>query len=345
MQIKQLLLEVQLDQAKLEDFWRRRANQLQFERSERLFGHLLTVKSNQLELLTAVTHLLPLYSQSTHKKRPLGIIQLVVQPSHHSLASVPENLMQQITYSGSDDWLMIRLGAWGQAHLDLTDKRATAVLDPQLAARPDLVAQCLLHTLVLNLIIAQGYGMLHASCLLRDDVALLLLAPHNTGKSTTALRLALAGYPLLTDSMVFADETGLHGFPIGTIKLRADMVPHFPSCQPFLQTELVRSETKYRLDLRRMGTEFVQETAVQPKKVILCLLARHDMAESVVEDVTETAVTQAILHNSLYVDQPHIWQQNIANLRELLVGGTAVQLTIGTNPESLQEKVGKLFGY
>jgi hypothetical protein len=339
MKVKELLLDLRLDQADLEDFWQRRTNRLEFRREERLFGHQLVVQSNVAELLTAVDHLLPCYSQSPHSKPPLGKIQLVVQPSRHTSGSVPDDLMQQISYSGSDDWLMIRLGSWGQAHLDLRRKRATAVLDPQLAARPELVAQCLLHTLVLNLIIAQGYGLLHASCLLRDGVALLLLAPHNTGKSTTALRLTLAGFRLLTDSMVFVDETGLHGFPIGTIKLRADMVSQFPACKPFLQTEVVRNETKYRLDLRRMGAELVWETAVHPKKVILCLLSRHDLPESVVVDVGETAVTQAILHNSLYVDQPHVWQQNMANLQELLLGETAVQLTIGTESDSLQEAV------
>ena len=350
MQMKQLLLEAQLDQAELEDFWQRRANRLQFEEVVTIFGHRLLVQSNVAELLTAVSHLSPLYSQSTHTKRPLGTIQLVVQPSRQSPGTVPDDLMQRITYSGSDDWLMMRLAAWGQAHLDLERRQGTAVLTPELAARPDLVAQCLLHTLVLNLLIAQGqaaqgYGMLHASCLLRDGVALLLLASHNTGKSTTALRLALAGWRLLTDSMVFVDGTGLHGFPVGTMKLRADMVAHFPACQPFLQPELVRNETKYRLDLRRMGAELVQETAVQPKKVILCLLSRHDLPESVLGEVDETAVTQAILHNSLYVDLPQTWQQNMAHLRELLMGETAVQLTIGTNPDSLQKAVNMLLGF
>lgn len=344
MRIKELLLESQLHNAQLEDFWQRRANQLQFEREVTIFGHLLLVQSNVADILTAVTQFSSLYSQSNHQKRPLGTIQLVVQPSRHAPGSVPEDLMQQITYSGSDDWLMIRLGSWGVAHLDLERRRGTAVLTPQLAARTDLVTQCLLHTLVLNLLIAQGYGMLHASCLVRHETALLLLAPHNTGKSTTALRLALADCQLLTDSMVFVDEAGLHGFPVGTMKLRADMVAHFPACQPFLQPELVRNETKYRLDLRRMGAEFVQETAVQPKKIILCLLSRHDLPETVVADVTETAVIQAILNNSLYVDQPHIWQQNMANLQKMLVGGTAVRLTIGTSPDSLHNEVVKLVG-
>ena len=237
----------------------------------------------------------------------------------------------------------MQLGGWGMAHLDLGRRCGTAVLDPQLAARPDLVAQCLLHTLLLNLVISHGYGMLHASCLVRDGVALLLLAPHNTGKSTTALRLALAGFRLLTDSMVFVDSEGfLHGYPVGLAKLRGDMVNEFPQLRPFLQSEVVRQETKYRVDLRAVNPDFVQETAVRPQKVVLCLLSRHEKEETVVEDVGETEVIQAILHNSLYVDQPHVWRQGVANLRGVLVGETAVALKLGSDRRSLVQTVFKI---
>ena len=332
----------QLDEAKLEDFWQRRANRLTFTQEERLFGHPLHVQSNHEGVLTAVDLALQDYTQTNQTKPLLGKIYLVVQPMRQPPGPAPDNLMQQITYSGSADWLMVQLGSWGMAHLDLIQRRGTAVLDPQLAARPDLVSQCVLHTLLLNLVIvqgqssaqeqssAQGYGMLHASCLVRDGVALLLLAPHNTGKSTTALRLALAGFPLLTDSMVFVDEAGfLHGYPVGLVKLRGDMVGEFPQLRPFLQTEIVRQETKYRVDLRAVNPDFVQETAVRPQKIILCLLSRHEKEETVVADVGETAVVQAILQNSLYVDQSHIWQQNAENLQKLLVGETAVMLKLG----------------
>ena len=351
MKIRNLPLQSQLLQTDLEDFWQRRSNRLIFQRSVALFGHQLTIKSNQVEILTAVDHAIPLYTKSSQTKLPLGQIDLVVQPMCQPPDAALDDLMQQITYSGSDDWLIMQLGQWGKAHLDLTHQRGTAVLDPQLAARPELVSQCLLHTLVLNLVIAQGYGMLHASCLVRDGVALLLLAPHNTGKSTTALRLALAGFPLLTDSMVFVDEAGfLHGFPVGIAKLRGDMVASFPELRPFLQTEVVRQETKYRVDLRAVDKRFVQETAtstssvqaVQPRKIVLCLLSRHDAPETVVEDATETAVTQAILQNSLYEDQPHVWQQNMAKLQKLLAGGTAVSLKIGTDSTHLSQTITKL---
>lgn len=332
-----------LQEEALEDFWQRRANKLRFRREVTLFGHPLVVESNEDGVFTAVSLALSQYTQTEQTKSPLGTLQLVVQPMRQPPGPAPDDLMQQITYSGSADWLMMHLGGWGVVHLDLSRRLGTVVLCPQLAAKPELVAQCVLHTLLLNLVIGHGYGMLHASCLVRDDVALLLLAPHSTGKSTTALRLALAGFRLLTDSMVFVDGDGfLHGYPVGLAKLRGDMVDQFPELRPFLQPEIVRQETKYRVDLRAVNPDFVQETAVRPRKINLCLLSRHEQEATVVEEVGEAEVIQAILHNSLYVDQPQVWRQNVANLRSVLVGGTAVALSLGFDQKSLIQAVIRL---
>lgn len=334
-----------LHEPQLEDFWQRRANKLRFRREVALFGHTLVVESNEEGLFTAVDLAIQNYSQTNQAKPPLGTLQLVVQPMRQPPGPAPDDLMQHITYSGSADWLMMQLGGWGVAHLDLARRLSTAVLSPQLAARPELVAQCVMHTLLLNLIISHGYGMLHASCLVRDGVALLLMAPHNTGKSTTALRLALAGFRLLTDSMVFVDGDGfLHGYPVGLVKLRGDMVEQFPELRPFLQPEIVRQETKYRVDLRSVNLDFVRETAVRPQKIILCLLSRHENEATVVEDVGEAELIQAILHNSLYVDQTQVWRQNVANLQGVLGGvGTAVALKLGSQIKPMKEAFEKLF--
>ncbi|MBK7896022.1 MAG: hypothetical protein IPJ90_14340 [Anaerolineaceae bacterium] len=294
-------------------------------------------------VLAAVEVALQNYTQTAQTKPPLGTLQLVVQPMRQLPGPAPDDLMQHITYSGSADWLMMQLGGWGVVHLDLSRRLGTAVLSPQLAAKPELVAQCVLHTLLLNLVISHGYGMLHASCLVRNRVALLLLAPHNTGKSSTALRLALAGFRLLTDSMVFVDGDGfLHGYPVGLAKLRSDMVDQFPELRPFLQPEVVRQETKYRVDLRAVNPDYVWETAVCPQKIILCLLSRHENEATVVEAVGEAEVIQAILHNSLYVDQPQVWRQNVANLRGVLGGGTAVALKLGSDRRSMIQSLTEL---
>ncbi|MFQ5400690.1 MAG: hypothetical protein ACE5E7_13975 [Anaerolineae bacterium] len=320
---------------KLEDFWGRRATKPRFRRDFRLYGHPVQLLSNEEGVLTAVDHTRPLYSTVPDSDHSPFTIQITVQPARVPPGPAPDDLMQRILYSGDGDWLMLHLGGWGHAHVDLAQFRATAVLVPELAQRPDLVSQCLLNTILLNFCIASGFGMLHASCLVQNGRALLLLAPHNSGKSTTALRLALAGWRLLSDSMVFTlpGTDKLVGFPVGKIKLRRDMVAQFPPLQPLLAAEAVRDETKFSLDLRRVDETLVQTTAVAPARIDLCLLARHNRAETLLKPADETAVWEAVMMNSLYYDQAAVWRRNLAQLEPVIGRARAYHLTIGVESE------------
>ncbi len=358
----------------LEDFWGRREAHGRFQRKFHLFGLAFRLRSNVAEALTAVDLALPLYTQ-IESETDAPEIEIQVAARHGRLAAEPppQDLMQRITYTGDGDWLALHLGMWGQVHVDLGRGRATAVIASSLAQRPDLFVQCVLHTILLNFIIAAGYGMLHASCLERAGHALLLLAPHNTGKSTTALRLALAGWRLLTDSMVFvssgemlpqiarigADSTKtnpqnprnprlknenirLLGFPVGQIKLRADMAAQFPHLRPYLTPEVVRDETKYRLDLRQVAGVSVWETAVTPSRTTLCLMSRHDAPDTRILAVPPEQVGEAIMQNSLYFDDTVVWQKNLAQLMSFLEGTAVCRLNIGTEGNDVVGKLGEI---
>lgn len=358
----------------LADFWGRREAHGRFQRRFHLFGLAFTLRSNAAEVLTAVDHALPLYTQIENRPdAPQIEIQVVAQDGRLASEPPPDDLMQRITYTGDGDWLALHLGRWGQVHVDLGRGRATAVIASSLAQRPDLLAQCVLHTILLNFIIAAGFGMLHASCLERDGHALLLLAPHNTGKSTTALRLALAGWRLLTDSMVFVysgenlpqitqisadfdianpqnprnprlnnENIRLLGFPVGQIKLRADMAAQFPRLRPYLAPEIVRDETKYRLDLRQVDGVSVWETAVTPNRTTLCLMSRHDAPDTRVTAVPPEQAWEAVMQNSLYFDHEDVWQRNLAQLMRFMEGTAVCRVWIGTEGQEVVEALGKM---
>ena len=187
----------------LTDFWRRRALAPRHRRERLFFGRRLRVDANDPALLTAVDHAAAAYSRFPDRELPPLQLQLAAQPFAAAPGPPPADLMQRITYSGADNWLLIHLAAWGHAFVDLEAGRGTAVVDTELAARPDLLSQCLLHTILLNFIIATGFGYLHASCLLRErgmeSQLILLLGGHNVGKSTTALQLATAGCSAVVD--------------------------------------------------------------------------------------------------------------------------------------------------
>ncbi|MCA9971216.1 MAG: hypothetical protein KC425_13415 [Anaerolineales bacterium] len=332
--------------AELEDFWGRRETAARFRREVVVFGRRVRLASNDAGALTAVDHSLPLFSTAAAGPMPVFELQIVVRAAPRPPGAPPADLMNQTTYTGDGGWVMIHLAAWGQAYLDLARGHGVIVVVPELAARPAALSQQLLNTVLLNVCLGSGYGMLHASGLLRGGDLLLLLAPHNTGKSTTALRLLLAGWRLVTDSMVHVlpdrPELLLAGFPVGRIKLRGDMVAAFPQFAGQLAAEVVRDETKYVVDLRRAAPEMVVETAVAPRRVHVCLLARHAAAETVARPAAETAVWPAIMQNSLFFDTPAAWERNLAQVARLVSGVACWQLTIGTDAAGIGTAVDAL---
>lgn len=330
----------------MEDFWHRRHASPRVEREIYVFGQPVRIQSNDEATLVAVDHSLPSYSIVSPAEVAPFSIQLVVQSGPGDRPAAPDNLMQEITYSGHASWLMMELSQWGHAWIDLEAGRAVAVITPELSARPKLVSQCLLNTILLNFSIARGLGLLHASCLIKGDQALLLLGPHNAGKSTTALHLALAGFRLLTDSMVFIDSEGerlrLMGFPAGKIKLRHDILSLFPRLRRQLEREIVRDEAKFGLDLRESNRELVQEEAVSPVRIDLCLLSRHQHEETVIAPASEASVWSAIMRNSLYFDRLSTWERNLEQIIPMVESERAHHVTVGSDPSQLIKAISQL---
>jgi hypothetical protein len=293
--------------------------------------------------MAALDHCLPLYSAAPTAGDPPFSIQLVVQESPENPGTVPGNLFDQIQYAGHAGWLMMQMGPWGNCFVDLPVGRAVAVLTPQLAEQPEVISRCLLNTVITNFLIGSGFAMLHASCVYRDRRAVLLMAAHNSGKSTTALRLALAGYPLLSDSMIFlppdSEALQLLGFPVGKIKLRHDVVAEFPRIQPFLTTEPIRGETKYAFDLRQLDPSLVEHKAAFPLAVDLCLLTRSSDRDSRLEAVTRSEVMEAVMLNSLFCDTKGVWSHNLQVIQRLLDRARCHRLVIGSRAAGVVETV------
>jgi hypothetical protein len=331
----------------LEDFWERRQNRPRYRRDCHVFGRPIRFSSNHQGVLKAVDHCLPLYSVAPARDDVSFDVQLVVQAGPVAPGPPPEDLFDHIQYTGDADWLVMGLGTWGRCYVDLTGGQARAVLMPPLAERPDLVSMCLLNTVLTNFFIAHGFAMLHASCLVRGERALLLMAPHNSGKSTTALRLAMAGYRLLSDSMIFLStrqgEVQLLGFPVGKVKLRQDMLSAFPHLQPLLLPEHVRYEIKFSLDLRRFDPDLVYETAIRPSAIDLCLLERSGDAHSSLKPAERETVMEAIVANSLFYDTETVWRRNLALIGRLLERTRFHHLTIGRSSAGIVAAVAGLW--
>ena len=332
--------------ADLEDFWGRRDNDTTATRDFAVFGHCVRLASNQPGVLAAAEHSAPLYSTAPVVDAPPLLIRLVVRPTPQTPGPLPQNLFSHITYTGADDWLAIQLGGWGHCQVDLSAGRALAVLSQELASEPEVVSRCLLNTLLNNFMTARGLSMLHATCLARDGRVLLLIAPHGTGKSTSALRLALAGYPLMSDSQMYIsqqpDRLLLTGFPVGRVRLRRDMLADFPALHALLRPEEVRGETKFTLDLRRVDPALVRDTAVTPERVTLCLLTRHTGADTTLRAAARADVMDVAMQNSLHYARAEAWRANVAGIERLVDMAHAYHLTVGRDTQGLLDAIASL---
>ncbi len=334
-------------QHRMEDFWSRRANAPNYEKTIHIFGHPVIFDSNHARVLEAATLAEEMYSTSDPLHESAWRVHLTVHNSNPDLPPPPERLIDLVHYVGAQDWLSIDLREWGHCFVDMKRGEAYAVLSSSLAENPELVCLVLINTILTNFITRHGFSMLHASALIKDEHILLLQAPHGTGKSTTALRLLLNGYQLLSDSMVYvgerAEELWMGGFPVGRIKLRTDMLPLFPALAMKAQMEPVRHETKHRVDLMRVDPSLTRREMIQIQRVEFCLLERWDRSESTIEPLPEDELWPEIMVNSLHYDTQELWNENLRRIELLLRKANLHRLRIGTSEAEILKTVSQLW--
>lgn len=328
----------------LEDFWGRRIYGPNYERYFYLSGQPIRLTSNTTTIFELIEPLQQLYSTARPLPPPPWQLHIAVRHSQLNTPPVPDNLLDLIQYTGFEDILLLHLGVWGMVQVDLATNRAIAAITPSLATRPDILSRCVLCTIFNNLFERNGYTMLHATGLVKNEQVLLLLAGHNVGKSTTALRLALAGFRFICDSIIYigpGSPLQLTGFPIGRAKLRSDMLPHFPQLQTRLRQEAVRQETKYSFDLAQLGAHYVQQEAIIPAGITLYLLARHNQPQTVIRPASQAEARQAAQQHGTHWDSPAIWQRHLTQIDRFLRQATPFHLLLGSDPDHLIQTISR----
>jgi hypothetical protein len=333
--------------AQMEDFWSRRANAPKYERTIRIFGHPVIFDSNHPHVLDSATLAEGMYSTSDFQNESTWRVHLTVHDADPIPAAPPKRLVDLMHFAGAGDWLSIDMQGWGSCFADMKRGEAHAVLSSSLAQQPEQICLVLLNTILTNFVTRHGYSMLHASALIKDEHILLLQAPHGTGKSTTALRLLLNGYKLLSDSMVYIGEHDgelwMGGFPVGRIKLRTDMLPLFPALAAEAVDEPVRDETKHRVELDRVDAALTYREMLPIRRVEYCLLERWEKPESKIESLTEDQLWPEIMVNSLLYDTPDLWRENLRRIALLLKKSGLHRLQIGTSEDEILRTVNQLW--
>ena len=331
----------------MEDFWSRRANAPKYEKTIHVLGQAVVFDSNHEKVLESATFAEQMYSISTSPSDSTWRVHLTVHDSDPKPAPAPERLVDHIQYAGAGDWFSIDLREWGNCFVDMERCEAHVILASGLAENPEQVCQLSINTILNNFLTRHGYSMLHASALVKEGNILVLQAPHGTGKSTTALRLLLNGYQLLSDSQIYLGERDgevwMGGFPVGRIKLRADMLPFFPAMAVASRAEPVRNEIKHRVDLMRVDPEAAVRQMIPIKRLEYCLLERWEKPESQMEPLSEDEVWPEIMVNSLHYDTPELWEENLRRVDRMLRKANLHRLRIGTSEEGILKTVNQLW--
>ncbi len=307
----------------------------------------MALSSNHAGVLEAADLSGPLYSEGEPTDVAPLAIQIAVRPAAHDPGPPSEDLFDAIQYVGDRDWLAMHIGGWGHVFVRMGTGEAIVVVTPELAARPDLVSRCVLNTILNNLLTGCGFGMLHATGLVRGDRVLLLMAPHGAGKSTTALRLGLRGYRFVSDSQVYVSPAGgelqLFGFPVGRLHLREDVVPAFPELRAFLTGRVrVRGDTKLVLDLRQALPDAVEERVLHVGSTDVCLLRRGVGSATTLEPASHDDVMEAVMRNSIHYDDADAWRRNLEPIVRLMDVARHHHLVIGSDAAGIVAAVNRL---
>jgi hypothetical protein len=330
----------------LEDFWAREESAPIAEKCVEISGFPVRLQTNHPALIEALDLALPLYTVAPNQDASPLEMRIVVRSMPRD-PGPPERLVNAIQYSSHESWFAIHYAQWGFCSVDYDARTVHAVLAPSFAEQPQLICQVLMNTVLTNYLTRRGYALLHATGIGREGRAVLLMAPHNTGKSTTALRLLFSGYQLISDSHIYAKEHAgglmLTGFPIGRIKLRRDMLHHFPQVAHLVAPEVVRHETKYVVDLRGIAPSRVVTETVFPQAIDLCVLQRHSGTDTRLEEVGREEMEEAVIRNSLHLDPEPVWLENLRVLDRLLNQARCFRLAIGEDPERMIAAIDSLW--
>ena len=326
------------------DFWSRQHNAPAEQFSFGVMGVPVTITANQPQILAAARLSAQRFSQAALQEgtKPISLqICVAAQPAQPA----PADLVEQLRYAGSGPWITLSAGLWGHAFANLDQQEALLFLSPELAGDIRLVSRYFIDHYVLNFTLTR-WAMLHASsvCSADGQQLVMLVAPHNSGKSTTALRLLRAGYTFVADGMVlFQFGTAgflVGGYPIGEVKLRDDVLSKFPEYTG--QTVHVREQRKTVVDLRSHHPCQLAEKVLQPSQLHLCFVERSNMRQTTIESLTGENVWPLLLENTAFWDEAPKLTHNYAVLQELLGGAVLHRLQLGTDPDGIVVTVNAL---
>jgi hypothetical protein len=170
-----------------------------------LFAERLEVRTNDRRILAAAEASFGRF-EVPYSGEPVVIRLVVDDPVAPSPAAPAAPLdARSLGHETAGHLFSISLGSAGRAVVDVATGFGMGSVSSALADQTGLLRYAIVEAMALAMLTGgRGYVPIHASCVVRDGIGIILQAPAGTGKSTLALACARRGWGLLAEDVVFA---------------------------------------------------------------------------------------------------------------------------------------------
>ncbi len=215
-------------------------------------GQPLLFQTNHAPFLAAAEDTFARFPAPRAAVAPL-VVQVMVRDGAASAAVSPPRSHPGLVVQNQRHLVSLTVGGENTAVADMNAGFAFAVLSPQMAQDVPFVRYTFIEALPQILLSGRGFVAVHAACVVKDGVSLMLCAPAGTGKSTLAFTCLQHGYQILAEDVVhvhLAEDGGIRlwGIP-WKFHLLPDSLRFFPELADAYPQMQTNGEWKIEVEL------------------------------------------------------------------------------------------------
>ena len=296
-----------------------------------LMGESLSFQTNDDRLLAIADEAFGRFPLSDDRSEPPLIVRLFVREGHDHGEKPLQARQTKPIYHQQDHIFTILVGADNFAVADLSRGFAYGFITPELLDDRDFVRINFIEAMSLCLLgFARNYAVVHAACVIKDELSVLIHGKAGSGKSTLAFACVRRGYKILAEDVVFcksqSGELQLWGAP-WKFHLLPDAKQLFPELHDLGRLVTISGEAKIELDLEAL---YPGCTRTNARAGILILLTRNSDQPI---GIAKLSRRQAMQEFEFHWPWSAGWNDQLEANGQRLLDGEVYRLNLNRTPE------------
>lgn len=303
--------------------------QVTHEQNFSFMGEALCFQTNHPALLAAAHEAFYRFPPAAPTSQPL-MLRLFVDPTQDEFSS--GNYPKPV-YHTAGHLCFVNVGAANTIVVDMQAGYAIGFVTPSVAQDAAFVRYTFIEAAAQAMLgLARNFVVIHAACVVKAGIGLLLCAPSGTGKSTLAYACLRRGYQILAEDVVQVNlsrpQPQFWGIP-WKFHLQEDSLHFFPElAEPQVQMS-VNGERKLELEIE---TRFPGAARTHIERAFLVFLARRPTVQAA--SLEQLSLSEARRAFSVIWSWESGWQAAYeTRLLPLLTQG-AYRLSINGTPDA-----------